>query len=159
MTVFRHDIQDRKEVYREKIKEERDKLREKSLEQRERLREKSIEQRDKLRDKSIEQREKLREKSVEQREKLREKSLEQQEKLREKGREIRERAVRENWYTIPNAISTGRIVLGKNSQLIVFFIFWFSSSNGLLHNTRSLRSCSVSQCGLHDLRFSRWEDR
>merc|ERR1712037_324354 len=109
--LLRHDIQDRKEVYREKIKEERDKLREKSLEQRERLRDKSIEQREKLRDKSIEQREKLREKSVEQREKLREKSLEQQEKLREKGREIRERAVRENWYTIPNAISTGRIVL------------------------------------------------
>merc|ERR1712037_378439 len=109
--LLRHDIQDRKEVYREKIKEERDKLREKSLEQRDKLRDKSIEQREKLRDKSIEQREKLREKSVEQREKLREKSLEQQEKLREKGREIRERAVRENWYTIPNAISTGRIVL------------------------------------------------
>ena len=59
----------------------------------------------------------MREKSAEQREKLREKSLEQQEKLREKGREIRERAVRENWYTIPNAISAGRIVLGRNLDL------------------------------------------
>ncbi|CAG5103804.1 Oidioi.mRNA.OKI2018_I69.chr1.g944.t1.cds [Oikopleura dioica] len=102
--LLRHDIQDRKEVYREKIKE-------KTLEQRDKLREKSLEQREKFREKSIEQREKLREKSIEQREKLREKSLEQQEKLREKRREIRERAVRENWYTIPNAISFGRIVI------------------------------------------------
>lgn len=87
-----------------------------SKEQRDKLRDNALEKRDKFREKSLEQREKLREKSIEQREKLREKSLEQQEKLREKRREIRERAVRENWYTIPNAISFGRIVIGK--QLI-----------------------------------------
>ena len=62
-----------------------------------------------------------------------------------------EDSVRENWYTIPNAISAGRIVLGRNFDLFKKVLSFCSAGNWLLYNSRSLRCCSVSKCGFHDL--------
>lgn len=79
---------------------------------------KTLEKRDQLQEKSLELKQRGLEKTREKREKIQERSQELKQKSLEKTREVRERAKRENWYTIPNAISCGR--LGMNDQFSAF---------------------------------------
>ena len=60
----------------------------------------------------MEKRGQIKDYSTEKREKIKEIGAEKAEVVREKTREVKERAKRENWYTVPNAISLSRIVSG-----------------------------------------------